>query len=124
MLAFYQRIASACYPKRLFFWFGLTLAVIAFIYLLLIAPAELGQRWMLSCTLLIICNLLLLLVIRFFNKKLLPLPADSSFWQRIKYRFIWLGYYLLAFITSLLLLAILLLGLRTLLGIIRTLFFS
>ncbi len=123
MLAFYQRWAHRLYPLRWLFVLLAMLALSAFIGLL-IAGGELSRRWQLSAVVLAVSTMLLWLWAVLFSQPLPQERADSGLWQKLKCKLLYMGYYLLAVFTSLLLLATVYLGLRTLKGIIAALFFS
>ena len=123
MLAFYQRVAYRLYPLRWLFVLLAILALSAFIGLLIVG-GELSRRWQLSAVVLAVSAMLLWLWAVLFSRPLPQAGAGSGLWHKLKCKLLYMAYYLLAVVTSLLLLATVYLGLRTLKGIIAALFFS
>ncbi|MEN3158225.1 hypothetical protein ABC502_07565 [Alkalimonas sp. NCh-2] len=111
MLRIYHRIATMMQPA---FWLILVLAVLsgaAFIWQVLSAEQP-HQSSVLLWLLAMLASLGCLLVIKLFVQPAPEQNAKAGFFQRLKIRLIRLGYYLLALMTTLILLAIVLLGLR------------
>ncbi len=123
MLAFYQRWAHRLYPLRWLFVLLTMLALSAFIGLLIVG-GELSRRWQLSAVVLAVSAMLSWLWAVLFSRPLPQAGAGSGLWHKLKCKLLYMAYYLLAVVTSLLLLATVYLGLRTLKGIIAALFFS
>lgn len=123
MLAFYQRWAHRLYPLRWLFVLLTMLALSAFIGLLIVGD-ELSRRWQLSAVVLTVSAMLLWLWAALFSRPLAQASAESSLWYKLKCKLLYWAYYLLAAFITLLLLATVYLGLRTLKGIIAFLFFS
>lgn len=123
MLAFYQRWAIKLYPLRSLFVLVAVMAMTAFVWLVF-TDNELSRRWQLSTVVLALCAMLLWLWAALFSQPLPQASADSGLWHKFKCKLLFLLYYLLAAFITLLLLATVYLGLRTLKGIIAALFFS
>jgi hypothetical protein len=124
MLAFYQRWAVRLYPWRPVFILMFLSATSSFVWLLFAAPQELAQRWQLTAVLLAICGLFLWLCSTLFRHPLAEPHSSQHLFQRVKLRVVRAGYYVVAIIVTLLLIAITYLGLRIVKGIIADLFFQ
>lgn len=123
MIRFYFWLAQHCFRWRYLLWLALVAFSGCFTWLLLGASQDTGQRWLLICTLLLLCNLLLLLMTMLFQTPLGLLPPNG-FVKRLRYYLNVFMHYLLALTVTLVLFALLILGGRVALGIIRTVFFN
>lgn len=123
MIRFYFWLAQHCFRWRHWLWLTLVAFSVFFIWLLLWASQDTGQRWLLICTLLQLCNLLLLLMTMLFQTPLGLLPQQGLI-KKLRYYLNVFMHYLLALAVTLVLFALLILGSRVALGIIRTVFFN
>lgn len=124
MLLLLQRLAIFLQKWRIVLQLLLLVSAVAFGYLLFAAEALQSQRWMLSTVLAGISSLNLLLIMFAFSQPLPLLVDTKGLWLRLKLRVKIAGRYLLCLIVLLNTIAILIVGFRVLLGIIRLLFFS
>ena len=124
MLAFYHRLSLALQRWRGVLISLTLLSGCGFLALLFVAEAGVSQRWQLSSAFLTLVCLLLVLLSLLFTKPALHPQSGQSLWQRFVLRLRLAASYLLALFITLLILALLWLGLRTLTGIIADLYFS
>lgn len=124
MLLFLQRLAMFLRKWQLVLQLLLCTCLAAFGYLLFFADSVYSQRWLLSCVLAGISCLNLLLIMFAFSQPLPSLADTKGLWLRLKICLKIIGRYLLCLVVLLNTMAILVVGFRVLLGIIRLLFFS
>lgn len=123
MLKYYQALARFFHPLRQLFFLLAVAFVLVFLYLLLFAEPAISQQWALIVVWLTILNLLLWLIVQLFFKPLPEVLLGSTWSERLKIRVKRSVYYGLAILITGLLGAALLLGARTLSGIIQHVFF-
>ncbi len=111
MLNFYHRMATLLAPGFWLVFAGALASGLVFVWQLWHSSAP-HQSSVLFWLLLMLVCLAALLVIKLFRTPAPRITSDMGFWQRLKARVVRLGYLLLALMTSGLLLAIAVLGLR------------
>ncbi|WNO61175.1 hypothetical protein [Rheinheimera sp. MMS21-TC3] len=123
MLAFYHKLAVKLAKIR---WLVLLInisALLAFIYLIAVAEANLAQQWQLTSIVIWLFSLLAYLISLLFIEPIAQVNPKLGFIAKVSYRLQLIGKYLLALFMSGLVFTIIFIGLRALLGIIRSLFF-
>ena len=124
MLNFYHKLAVKLAKIR---WLVILISITAlstFIYLITVAEANLAQQWQLSSVVVLLSSVLAYLISLLFIEPVTQVSSDVGLLDKIKYRLKLTIKYLIALLLSGLIFAILFIGLRALLGIIRSLFFN
>lgn len=124
MLTFYQRWALRLSRFKLLFLIGFLASAATFVWLLFSADTPQSDRWLLSSVVLAVSWLLLWLWATVFFNLPSAINPGQTLLLRLKLRLQYAGYYLLAFLVTLLLLVVAYLGVRAITGIIVPLIFS
>ncbi|MBV2128402.1 hypothetical protein [Arsukibacterium indicum] len=120
MLNFYRVLAGKLQPLQPI-WLLLALASLGWlVYLLLLAPVDVSQRWQLSALVSFAFMLNMMLITLLFANQ--PTPANATnYWHKLQQRLKWLMQALLAWLITILFLIIFWLFLRIAMGIIAPL---
>lgn len=124
MLHFYHHLALKLRKFRGCLLFICLAASLCFIGLLVLAPVEFGQQWQLTSIVVAITSLVAYVISLLFDQPIAQVNPEHNLLHRIKIRLQQSFSYLLALLLSMIVLAVLFLGLRALMGIIRNLFFN